>query len=194
YLQPGGGLGTQSPAESKPDRYRYDPADPTPSVGGAILGANGGAQDNRSLEQRRDVLVYNSAPLENDLEVVGPVTAAIYVRSSLEHTDFFVRICDVAVNGRSTNISDGILRLTPGSITPEADGSLCLHIELWPTANRFQRGHRVRVLVASGAHPRFARNTGSGEALASATTLCAADQTLYHDPTHPSHVLLPILR
>ncbi len=193
YLQPGGGLGTETPAESEPDNYRYDPADPTPSVGGALLGADAGAKDNRALEQRRDVLVYTSAPLDRDLEVIGPVAAEIYVRSSLEHTDFFARICDVAPDGKSTNITDGIQRLTPGSRTPAADGSSCVRIELWPTANCFLRGHRVRVLIASGAHPRFARNTGSGEPLATATTLRVADQTIYHDPTHPSHLILPAL-
>jgi uncharacterized protein len=97
----------------------------------------------------------------------------------------------VAPNGKSTNITDGIQRLTPGTVTPEADGSLCVHIELWPTANCFLRGHRVRVLIASGAHPRFARNTGSGEPLATATTLRVAEETIYHDPAHPSHLVLP---
>ncbi len=191
HLQPGGGLATEEPGESEPDRYRYDPADPTPSVGGALLGTDAGAKDNRALERRRDVLVYTSAPLEQDLEIIGPVTADLYVRSSLEHTDFFVRLCDVAPDGKSTNITDGIRRLAPGSVAAEPDGSVRVHVELWPTANRFRRGHRVRVLIASGAHPRFARNTGSGEPLARATILRAADQTIYHDPAHPSHILLP---
>jgi putative CocE/NonD family hydrolase len=193
HLQPGGGLADQLPAESEPDRYRYDPADPTPSVGGALLGADAGAKDNRALERRPDVLVYTSAPLERDLEVIGPVTAELYVRSSLEHTDFFVKLCDVAPDGKSINLTDGIRRLVPGSPATEPDGSRCVRVELWPTAARFRRGHRIRVLVASGAHPRFARNTGSGEPLATATTLRIADQTVYHDPAHPSYLILPTI-
>jgi putative CocE/NonD family hydrolase len=192
-LQPAGGLTTELPGESEPDTYRYDPANPTPSVGGALLSENAGPRDNRALEARADVLVYTSAPLTADLEVIGPVVGELYVRSSLEHTDFFARLCDVAPNGRSTNICDGILRLEPGEPPADPDGVICAGIELWPTAYQFKRGHRLRVLVTSGAHPRFARNTGSGEPLATATKLLVAEQTVYHDPAHPSHVLLPVM-
>jgi putative CocE/NonD family hydrolase len=192
HLHADSGLGLAMPLDAAPDHYRYDPADPTPSVGGALLGMDAGPRDNRALEARPDVLVYTSAPLLDDLEVIGPLTAELYVRSSLAHTDFFVRLCDVGPNLRSINISDGILRLAPGSLAPAADGSLCATIELWPTAHRFRRGHRIRLQVSSGAHPRFARNTGSGEPLASATKLLAAEQTVYHDTAHPSAIILPV--
>ncbi|HKB48205.1 MAG TPA: CocE/NonD family hydrolase, partial [Ktedonobacterales bacterium] len=139
------------------------------------------------------VLVYTSAPLPEDLEVIGPLSAELHVRSSLAHTDFFVRMCDVAPNQRSINISDGILRLEPGSPAPAADGVLCVQIELWPTAHRFRRGHRIRLQVSSDAHPRFARNTGSGELLATATKLITAEQTVYHDAAHPSAIILPVV-
>ena len=194
HLQPGGGLALAIPPDSEPDRYRYDPADPTPAIGGPILGATAGAKDNRVLEARADVLVYSSAPLAEDLEVIGPVTAEIYLRSSIEHTDVFVRLCDVAPDGKSLNICDGILRLTPGVLTADADGVRCAPIvQFWPTAHRFLRGHRIRVQVASGAFPRFSRNTGSGEPLATATKLIAADQAIYHDVAHPSAILLPVI-
>lgn len=114
-------------------------------------------------------------------------------RSKLEHTDFFVRLCVVEQSGKSLNLCDGILRLTPGSVTPEADGSLHIYVEVWPTAYHFRKGQRIRVQVSSGAHPRFARNLGSGEPLVSGTKLCVAEQTVYHDPEHPSALLLPIL-
>ncbi len=193
HLHPGRGLAVAPPPESEPDTYRYDPAYPTPSVGGALLTGNAGAQDNRQLEDRPDVLVYTSETLSADLEVIGPVTAELYVRSSLEHTDFFARLCDVSPSGRSINVCDGILRLEPDMPTADADGVICAGIELWPTAYRFKRGHRVRVLIASGAHPRFARNTGSGEPMVTAAKLFVADQAVYHDPIHPSHVVLPVV-
>ncbi|HEX2911848.1 MAG TPA: CocE/NonD family hydrolase [Chloroflexia bacterium] len=195
YLQPGGGLAPTSPAESEPDHYRYNPVDPTPAVGGNSLGVYMGPKDNRELESRRDVLVYTSAPLEQDLEVIGPVTAELYVRSSLEYTDFFTRLCVVEPSGKSINLCDGIIRLQPGKGTsaPQADGSRCVRIELWPTAYRFRRGQRIRVQVSSGAHPRFPRNTGSGERIGFETTLRLADQTIYHDPAHPSVILLPVV-
>jgi putative CocE/NonD family hydrolase len=192
YLKKGGGLGVESPVESAPDTYRYDPADPTPNIGGAIMNTKAGAKDNRKLEARPDVLVYTSEVLESDLEVIGPVNAEIFVKSSLEHTDFFVRLCDVLPSGKSRNVCDGILRLRPGQPAPEKDGTVKVEIEMWPTAYRFAGGHRVRLQVSSGAHPRFVRNLGSGEPLATGSTLKVADQTVFHDPAHPSAVLLPI--
>ncbi len=195
HLQPGGTLAPTTPLASEPDTYRYDPTDPTPAVGGNSLGTSKhmGPQDNRALEARPDVLVYTSAELVHDLVVIGPVTADLYVRSSLQHTDFFARLCVVEASGKSINLCDGVLRLTPGSVPPEPDGSLHLSIEVWPTAYHFRKGQRIRVQVSSGAHPRFARNLGSGEPLATGTKLCVADQTIYHDPAHLSAILLPVL-
>jgi putative CocE/NonD family hydrolase len=117
----------------------------------------------------------------------------LWVRSSLGHADFFVRLCDVEPLGKSVNVSDALLRVSPGRPKPETDGTLCLRIELWPTAHRFRRGHRLRLQVSSGAHPRLARNTGSGEPLATATKLVAAEQEVFHDPLHPSAVVLTVL-
>ncbi len=193
YLHSQGGLSIDTPVESEPDQYLYDPADPTPNVGGAILNMKAGAKDNRSLEARADVLVYTSEILKDDLEVIGPVNAELFVKSSLEHTDFFVRLCDVYSSGKSINICDGILRLRPGQPAREKDGIIKVNIEMWPTAYRFSKEHRVRLQVSSGAHPLFARNLGSGEPLATGTTLKVADQMIYHDPAHPSAVILPVL-
>src|SRR5262249_27213369 len=100
--------------------------------------------------------------------------------------------CDVDPSGRSTNVSDGLLRLRPGCPAVEADGCRRVCIELWATAYRFKCGHSIRLQVSSGAHPRFVRNLGSGEPLATATTLKVADQSIYHDPAHPSAILLPV--
>jgi putative CocE/NonD family hydrolase len=197
-LQPHGALSPAEPSAteaSEPDRYRYDPADPTPAVGGNSLGASErmGQRDNRTLEARPDVLVYTSEPLEQDLEVIGPVTADLYVASSLEHTDFFARLCVVEPSGKSLNLCDGILRLTPNNPSPDSDGARHIQIALWPTAYRFRRGQRIRVQVSSGAHPRFARNTGTGEPAATATKLLVADQSIYHDAARPSAFILPVL-
>jgi putative CocE/NonD family hydrolase len=194
YLQPGGGLATETLPLSDPDRYRYDPADPTPNLAGAMMTGPWGQRDNRELEARSDVLVYTSKPIEQGLEAIGPVSAEFFVRSSLEHTDFFARLCDVEPSGKSMNVCDGLLHLVPGRPAREPDGCLKVAIDLWPTAYRFRRGHALRLQVSSGAFPRWARNLGSGEPLATATTLCTADQEVYHDPAHPSAVVLPVLK
>ena len=86
------------------------------------------------------------------------------------------RLCDVQPDGRSINLCDGFVRLTPGQGEPQPDGSLKITIELWPTANCFQRGHRLRLQVCSGGHPRWSRNLGLGEPLATATDMQGAEQ------------------
>jgi hypothetical protein len=92
----------------------------------------------------------------------------------------------------SVNICDALLRVVPGRPERQPDGTIRARFTLWPTAHVFRRGHRLRLQVSSGAHPRYARNTGTGEPLATATTLAQADQRVFHDPGHPSAILLPV--
>ena len=132
--------------------------------------------------------------LREDLTAIGPLRATLYVRSSLEHTDFVVRLCDVTPKGKSYNVSDGIIRLRPGSVPDDEDGVRQLEIEMWPTANTFKAGHRIRLQVSSGAHPMFCRNTGTGEPLGTATELRSADQEVFHDAVRPSSIELPVVR
>ena len=189
HLRPGGALAAGEPGESAPDRYRYDPADPTPAAGGVRMVPRGsGRVDNTALEARPDVLTYTTAPLEADAEVVGEVSAQIWFGSSLPHADVFVRLCDVDPAGRSWNVCDGLTSVS------DADGDEPgrVDVRLWPTAHRFKRGHRIRVQVSSGAFPRYARNHGTGEPRATATRLLAADQSVYHDPGRPSAIILPL--
>ena len=192
HLHPGGGLDAAAPALSAADGYRYDPADPTPAVGGPVLLARKPVVDNRELERRSDVLVYTTPPLEAAVEAIGPARAEVFVRSTLEHFDVFVRVCEVDRLGASRNVSDALERVTPAA-ERDADGVVRVSFALWPMAHRFRRGHRIRVQVSSGAHPRYARNTGTGEPLVSATTLVAAGQEVFHDPERPSAVTLTVL-
>ncbi|WP_248963269.1 CocE/NonD family hydrolase [Sphaerisporangium perillae] len=188
HLHPAGALAADVPGESAPDGYRYDPADPTPAVGGVrmAIGVKAGRVDNTELEARPDVLTYTTATLEQDVEVIGEVGAEIWFRSSLPYADVFVRLCDVDDKGRSSNVCDGLTGLTG------ADETSCATVRLWPTAYRFKRGHRIRLQVSSGAFPRYNRNPGTGEPRATAATLHAADQWVFHDPAHPSAVILPV--
>jgi len=182
------------PAGAAPDHYRYDPALPTPNVGGPKMGSDAGAVDNRLLEERPDVLIFSTPPLPVDVDVIGPVQAELYVYSSLPNTDFFARLCDVDQTGRSSNICDGNFRVQPGRGAPQLDGSLLLTVAMSATAYRFRAGHRIRLQVSSGAHPRFARNLGVPEPQVSSTTWVAAEQMVYHDAARPSAVILPMAR
>jgi len=127
----------------------------------------------------------------------------LFARSTLPHTDFFGRLCDVQPNGKSLNVCDGLIRVKPEASVehPEHNGrakrcdadTLHLEIDLWATAYRFKRGHRLRLIVSSGAHPRWLRNYGTGEPIGTATEMRAADQTIFHDRDHPSALILPSL-
>jgi len=194
YLQPDGVLAGTPPPLSEPERFTYNPADPTPSLGGPV-GSQGQARvDNRMLEARPDVITFTSAALAADLEVLGAPTVDLYVASNREHTDFFARLCEVNPAGQSVNICDGLLRLAPGEPPADSGGIRRVRFELWPIAHRFAARSRLRLQVSSGAHPRFARNTGTGEPIATATTLVIAEQQVYHDPAHQSAVILPVAR
>jgi putative CocE/NonD family hydrolase len=193
YLQQGGTLAGSAPTSaSGPSRYRYDPRDPTPALGGPVLLERAPVRDNRPLEARPDVLTFTGAPLDADLDALGPVRADIHFRSSREHADVFVRVCDVGPDGVSLNVCDALIRLTPGQPPRDDQRVARVAFELWPTAHRFARGHRIRVQVASGAYPRYARNPGTGEDPMRATHLVAADQEVFHDRERPSSVTLSV--
>jgi uncharacterized protein len=172
------------------DRYRYDPSDPTPSLGGPVLLTRRPVVDNRPLEARPDVLTYTTAPLLETLEAIGPVRVELFVRASSPYFDVFARVCDVDESGASWNVCDALTRV---SARPEqaAGSALRVAFDLWPMGHRFAAGHRVRLQVSSGAHPRYARNPCTGEDFATAPTLRPVDIELLHDPQHPSVLVLP---
>ena len=193
YLGPNGSLGPVKPAGAGPAvdgpaaGFRYDPADPTPSPGGAIMATNAGSRDNQAVERRLDVLVFSSDPLDEPLEVIGEVAAEVSVTRDNPYADLFVRLCDVDPRGRSHNVCDGIVRLT------EADPLTgTVRVSLLGTAHRFGRGHRIRLQVAGGAFPRFARNPGNGQVDATTADLVPTQYDIGLDAAHPSVLLLPI--
>ena len=189
YAGDAGTLSTEPPARPGTSSFRYDPADPTPSAGGPVLSRPAGAVDNKKIESRSDVLVFTSAPLASALEVLGPVHVGLHVRGSSPYFDIFARLCDVDPRGHSRNVCDGLLRhrAVPGSgqATEDDGGGSTMTVAMSSAAHRFGAGHRLRLQVCGGAHPRFARNTGTPEPTATATRLVPVDIEIRHGTAAP---------
>ena len=180
HLRAGGGLTDDAPADDEgPTSYIYDPADPTPSLHGPVLIGGAKLRDMAALEARADTISFTTDPLERNSDLIGPVSVDLVVRSDRDHTDFFAVLCDVDRKGRPLQICDGYLRLSPGKPDADESGVRRITLECWPTAYRVKRGHSLRVIVASGAFPRFARNLGTDEPMATAVEMVRATQEVW---------------
>jgi putative CocE/NonD family hydrolase len=197
-----GALSTTAPAEEKADQYIYDPSDAVPTIGGPLccgaLPTGIGPQDQRPAEARADVLVYTTAAFAKDTEVTGPVSLDLYVSSSAVDTDFTGMLVDVWPNGFAQNLTSGILRMRyrNSQEKPElANPGETYHItvDLWATSNVFLAGHKLRLEVSSSNFPRFDRNLNTGEEQARATRMVKATNVIYHDKSHPSTLVVPIV-
>ncbi|MEW6750663.1 MAG: CocE/NonD family hydrolase [Candidatus Latescibacterota bacterium] len=209
YLQAGGGLDSEPPGPSAPDCYAYDPDGPVPTLGGnhSVGPYNPGLYDfvkpgpfdQRPVEERADVLVYTSQPLPRDVEVTGPVRLRLCAASSAPDTDFVARLTDVLPDGRSLNIAEGVIRARfrrdlwgpPRLLEPGRVYDYLVNLQV--TSNLFRRGHRIRLQVTSSNFPLWDRNRNTGEDPATDTGGCPAEQSIYHDAQHPSHLLLPVV-
>jgi uncharacterized protein len=187
YLQPNGGLGhTQPTPTAGPSTFIYDPADPTPAVGGRVINpARGGYRDNRKLEKRHDVLTFTGPPLYEPLEVIGNPVVELAHRSDNPHADLFVRLCEVRENGRSINVSDAFQRLEPA----KSSGTIRLWLDA--IAHRFNPRTRIRLQISGGAHPRYARNLGTDEDPATSSNMAPSRRTVFHGDGGFSRIFLP---
>jgi putative CocE/NonD family hydrolase len=154
--------------------------------------------DQRSTEDRPDVLVYTSEPLERDLEITGPIQVSLYAASSAMDTDFTAKLVDVRPDGYAQNLQDGIVRARyrssatkPSFIRP---GQVYEYtIDLWSTSHVLFAGHRLRVEISSSNFPRFDRNPNTGAPLGQDARLELAHQTIHHSAAYPSHIVLPVI-
>ena len=229
YFHAGGALGRDAPpAGVPPTTYRYDPQKPVPTIGGAFSGAlKRGPYDQRErefkslrggsangfygstppylpLKARPDVVVFQTGPLEEEIEVAGPIVVRLHAASSAVDTDFTAKLVDVYPpsldfpSGFDLNLTDGIIRaryrntperqelMTPGEVYE-------LVIEPPPTANVFKKGHRIRIDISSSNFPRFDVNPNTGEPLGAHRRTVPADNSVYHDAARPSRVILPVV-
>ncbi|MEK7407940.1 MAG: CocE/NonD family hydrolase, partial [Acidobacteriota bacterium] len=193
-----GSLSTSSAAEEPPDRYTYDPAQPTPFITEPTFAQLGGPDDYRPVERRDDVLVYTSEPVTEDTEVCGPVKVQLHAASSARDTDFMAKLLDVWPNGFAQRLTDGMVRarFREGMERPsliEPGRIYAYNIDAWNTCQVFLKGHRIRLEIASSAFPKYDRNPNTGEDLGKTTRMQTAGQTVYHDAGRPSHVVLPVV-
>lgn len=167
--------------------FKFDPADPTPVLGGRLMNpSHAGVKDNRTLEARDDVITFTSPPFARDLDLIGAPSLDLAVSVDNPNADVFVRLCDVNTRGRSRNLTDGFIRL---NASVPANEKQKVSIRFDPCAHRVASGHRLRLLVSGGAHPRFARNLGAGEPAATGQKMLPAVHVIHH---HESRVVLPI--
>ena len=220
YLHADHTLGPDKPKAGKPSQYQFDPKNPVPSIGGNVSSQLGamqagafdqhcradvlGCTDHSRLSARKDVVVFLTAPLQEDMEVTGPLVVTLWASSSAPDTDFTAKLVDVYPpskdfpEGEELNIGDSIVRaryrdslekatlMKPGQIYK-------FRIELYPTSILFAKGHRIRVDVSSSNFPRFDVNPNTGEPLNKNTGTAVANNTLYHDARHPSNIVLPVI-
>jgi hypothetical protein len=201
-----GHLSLEPPGHEPGDVFLYDPRDPVPTMGGATLnqvgtaGWNSGPWDQRGVESRQDVLCYTTEPLARSVEVAGSVEAVLFVTSSARDTDFTAKLVDVHPDGRAENIADGIVRARyrESLATPkllESGRVVELRILVGATAACFRVGHRIRLDVSSSNFPRFDANTNTGGVIADdgPEAIVPALNRVFHDSTHPSRLLLPVV-
>jgi putative CocE/NonD family hydrolase len=202
YLEANGQLGIKPDRQSPPDSFVYDPRNPVPTVGGAVCCDPRifpwGPMDQRKVEQRRDVLVYSTAPVASNTEVTGPVKVILYASSSAPDTDFTAKLVDVFPDGMARNLTDGILRaryreslenprlLTSGEVYR-------MTIDVGVTSNVFRAGHRIRLEISSSNFPRFDRNPNTGAISEDDREMRKANQTVYHDRDRHSYLQLPVI-
>jgi len=206
YLHGHGGLDTIPPGDESPATYIYDPENPVPALGGnhSCLEVESGLVstgpvDQRSNEDREDILIFTSDPVEVDTEVTGPIVVKLHAATDGTDTDFVAKLIDVYPDGTAFNLTEGIIRarfresiwepprlLEPGEIYEYT-------IELLPTSNLFLRGHSIRVHITSSNFPLWDRNPNTGHPQGMDAEMRIAHQTIFHDRLHPSHILLPII-
>lgn len=193
HLGAGGRLSAAPPdGDDDSTVFTYDPADPTPSVGGRLMSLRtGGGLDNSLLEQRQDVRIFSTAPLESAVEIAGVPAVRLHLRSDNRHFDVFARLCDVSQDGRSENLTDQIFRSPSAEVTPGETWEV--NLALTDVSHVFQAGHRIRVQVSGGAHPRFARNLGTDADPIHGTRTAPVTYRVLHSETFPSAIVLPVV-
>jgi putative CocE/NonD family hydrolase len=184
------------------DSFDYDPMNPVTSYGGGVCctgnAVQGGAFDQREMEEREDILVYTSDPLEEGIEMSGFIESVLYLSSDVKDTDLTIKIIDVLPDGTAYNLDETIqrVRYREGYDKEVFMGKDKVYkVELTPmaTSNYFKKGHRIRVEVSSSNFPRFSRNLNTGGDNYDESESVVAHNTIHHSKRYPSHIKLPFI-
>lgn len=191
-----GWLNNNTPGNEPPDKYFYDPRDPVMTLYNANYQDE--PHDQRVLDHRRDILVYQTEVLRNPIEVTGEPLLILYASSSVPDTDFTVKLIDVWPNGFSQDLCYGIVRtrFRDGFQEPKMmkKGEIYeLKIRLLPTSNLFKVGHKIRVDISSSDFPNFDRNHNTGGDDYGESNLVIARQTVYHETNYQTRIQLPLI-
>lgn len=183
---------------SPPDEWVHDPARPVPFITAASSAQMGGPDDYAGVETRGDVLVYTGEELTEPLDAIGPVRLIAHVATSAADSDVTAKLLDVHPNGFAQRICDGLVRLRyreghDRALPVEPGVVYEVEVVMWDTAQRFLPGHRIRLEVASSAHPKFAPNLAAGDDEATAVDGTIAHNVLHHDGLRASRLVLPVL-
>ncbi|TNC24895.1 CocE/NonD family hydrolase [Amycolatopsis alkalitolerans] len=204
YLGPGGTLG-RALSEAGTAEYVHDPADPVPTVGGAIVMTGGighqpGSRDQRVLDSRTDILRFTGPVLDHDVEITGPVTVTLHAATSAADADFTAKLVDVHPDGRAMGVTDGIVRARyrSGMDSPEpvVPGDVYEYtIDVGATSQVFASGHRIRVDIASSNYPCYDRNPGTGTPAGEVTEadFVQATHRVFFGEPYPSAIRLPVI-
>lgn len=200
FLHANGSLLRSRSADAGSLSYQYDPTDPVPTVGGQNLALvqDAGPYDQRPVENRSDVLVFMSPPLEKPVGATGSLEAQLWVPSDFVDTDFTVKLTDVYPDGRSMLITDGILRMRNRNSGERWDlmqpgETYTVTVDLGSTSYIWNEGHRIPLAVSSSNHPRFLANPHVAAGIGRNTSFRVANNTLYLGPVHSSRLILPVV-
>ena len=191
-----GELAWNKPMKENPDTFTYDPQNP-------VRANYGYAVDCREVEERQDVLVYTTEVLEEPIEIIGETSVNLYASSDALDTDFTARLLDVYPDGRAVNLGaetvGGIIRARYRNGYEkeeflESNKPELFNIKLFYMGHTFLAGHKIRVEISSSATPDYFPNQNTGNPVATDTEWKIANQTIYHDKTRPSHIVLPIMK
>ncbi|MDX2030259.1 MAG: CocE/NonD family hydrolase [Blastocatellia bacterium] len=198
FLQSNGGLSEQLPNSGR-SSYQYDPKNPVPTIGGALLFGRKGPMDQRGIGERKDVLKFQTGPLDAPIEVTGRVEVELWAESDCPDTDWTAKLVDVYPDGTERLVLDSALRARfregfDKEVFMKKGEVYKFKIDLWSTSIVFNKGHRIALHISSSNDPRFDPNPNTGKPMRADNETRVATNTIHYTQVHPSRIILPVVK